>query len=189
MISPVGMPYTGVQHPNQITPNQPQGFGASSFNDILKSLNQETTGANGETDDESTFIWNSLTSANRLLVSKTNDENSYIVSGNNQGRDFRTTINTKNVDPTNASLIEMLALQSHLQLKEGIKSVPLQTGFVDPLGNYTEPGYSEKMDFMSLLKGLSERQASNPEQESRLNLDKLISALGALPNQNRNARF
>jgi len=179
MISPVGMPYPGVHHPKQITSNQSQGFGTSSFSDIFKSLSSETTAAHDEMDAEPIYTLNSFNSNNRISVYRANDmdENSYIVSGNNQGRDFRTTININNVNPAYASLIEMLALQSHLQVKDGINSLPLQPMLVDTNGNHTEPNYFKKMDFMSLLKGLSEGNTSNTNQEYRINSDKLISAL------------
>jgi hypothetical protein len=157
--------------------NPPAKAAANSLNTSFESLSlPEGVGIDA-------VIFAMGTKDGSWVVTKAKDyseENpTYVVSGKYKGESYETVVNANDVNPGDASSIEMSALMAHLKEKGVIDSVELHPYFVDQDNNLTERGLFEKFDWIPSFTDMYEKNLKNSNYPVMLNIGKILSALNA----------
>ena len=103
----------------------------------------------------------------------------YTVRGKNiDGTPFEIDVNINNVDPRNASFIEMQALYAHLETTGQASDRIIMNPFLSVFaGSYTNPDAFTKADFLAPMMQMMEWQEANKNWDGYNHYKKLIDVL------------
>lgn len=104
----------------------------------LKSNDMLYSGGNGSGLSFYIKYADSSSKDNPMVIAKGVDEN---------GKEFEQTININDINPSNASIVEMRALEAHLNVDKGgwLSSLPKESGFI---------GLNDRCDFLGMFENV-----------------------------------